>query len=161
MLKHAKKAVITLTLSLNNPVIMRQVIMDHYKNPRNHGLIDNQNYKNINLSSESCIDNIDLQVLFMENKIADFRFDGVACTISTAATSILGELVKGKTFEEALVIINNYSNMINMLEYDEEILEEAVVLKNVSVQPSRIKCATISYNGLYDLIIKEIGEQNG
>lgn len=149
-------------LSLNDPMIKREIIMDHYENPRNKGLVDDPRYIKVNMNSESCIDDIDIQILVEENIIKDFRFDGVGCTIATSSTSILSELVIDKTIEEAYEIIKQYDNMIKEAEYDEQLLLEAVVFKDVSKQANRIKCATIGYNGLLELLdsIKG-GDSNG
>ena len=126
--------------------------MDHYENPRNKGLVDDPRYIKVNMNSESCIDDIDIQILVEGNIIKDFRFDGVGCTIATSSTSILSELVIDKSIEHAYEIIKNYNDMIKELSYDEELLEEAVVFKDVSKQANRIKCATIGYNGLLELL---------
>ncbi len=149
-------------LSLNDPMIKREIIMDHYENPRNKGLIDDPRYLKVNMNSESCIDDIDIQILVENNTIKDFRFDGVGCTISTASTSILSELVIGCSISEAYQIIKEYDNMIKELPYDEILLQEAVVFKDVSKQANRIKCAMIGFNGLLELLnsLKE-GEANG
>lgn len=149
-------------LSLNDPMIKREIIMDHYENPRNKGLVDDPRYIKVNMNSESCIDDIDIQILIIDGIIKDFRFDGVGCTISTASTSILSELVIDNTIEHALKIIQEYDNMIKELDYDEVLLQEAVVFKDVSKQANRIKCAMIGFNGLLELLssIKE-GENNG
>ena len=149
-------------LSLNDPMIKREIIMDHYENPRNKGLVDDPRYIKVNMNSESCIDDIDIQILVEGNIIKDFRFDGVGCTIATSSTSILSELVIDKTIEEAYEIIKQYDNMIKEAEYNEQLLLEAVVFKDVSKQANRIKCATIGYNGLLELLdsIKG-GDSNG
>lgn len=139
-------------LSLNDPMIKREIIMDHYENPRNKGLVDDPRYIKVNMNSESCIDDIDIQILVVDNIIKDFRFDGVGCTISTASTSILSELVIDNDIEHAYNIIKNYDNMIKELEYDELLLQEAVVFKDVSKQANRIKCAMIGFNGLLELL---------
>ena len=139
-------------LSLNDPMIKREIIMDHYENPRNKGLINDPRYIKVNMNSESCIDDIDIQILVIDNIIKDFRFDGVGCTISTASTSILSELVIDNSVENAYQIIKEYDNMIKELPYDEELLQEAVVFKDVSKQANRIKCATIGFNGLLELL---------
>ena len=139
-------------LSLNDPMIKREIIMDHYENPRNKGLIDDPRYIKVNMNSESCIDDIDVQILVIDNIIKDFRFDGVGCTIATSSTSILSELVIDQSIEHAYEIIKNYNDMIKELSYDEELLQEAVVFKDVSKQANRIKCATIGYNGLLELL---------
>lgn len=141
-------------LSLNDPMIKREIIMDHYENPRNKGLVDDSRYLKCNMNSESCIDDIDIQVLIENNIIQDFRFDGVGCTISTASTSILGELIMHTTIEEAKNVIENYENMIKELPFDEVLLQEAVVFKDVSRQANRIKCAMIGYTGLKDLLVQ-------
>ena len=88
---------------------------------------------------------------------SDPIMNGVACTLSTASTSIMTQLVKGKTIDEAKVIIENYFNMIDGQPYDEELLDEAVCMKNVGKQANRIKCATIGWNGLKQLL--EEGEE--
>ena len=149
-------------LSLNDPMIKREIIMDHYENPRNKGLVDDPRYLKVNMNSEYCIDDIDIQILVIDNIIKDFRFDGVGCTIATSSTSILSELVIDKTIEEAYALIKQYDNMIKELEYDEEMLQEAVVFKDVSKQANRIKCATIGYNGLLELLDSlKGGDTNG
>ena len=109
-------------------------------------------YLKINMNSESCIDDIDIQILVENNIIKDFRFDGVGCTISTASTSILSELVINESVEKAYEIIKEYDNMIKELPYDEMLLQEAVVFKDVSKQANRIKCAMIGFNGLLELL---------
>ena len=139
-------------LSLNDPMIKREIIMDHYENPRNKGLVDDPRYLKVNMNSESCIDDIDIQILVENNIIKDFRFDGVGCTIATSSTSILSELVIDQSIEHAYEIIKNYNDMIKELSYDEELLQEAVVFKDVSKQANRIKCATIGFNGLLELL---------
>ena len=138
--------------SLDNPLILREIIMDHYENPRNHGIKDDPAYIKTNMNSETCIDNIDVEAKFNGDVIDDVRFDGEACAISTASTSIMTELVKGKTTEEARDLMKNYMNMIFETDYDEDKLEEAIAFKNTHKQANRIKCATIGWNALEKLL---------
>lgn len=138
-----------------DPMMIRQIIMDHYEYPRNKSLINDQRYIKVNLDSLSCIDNIDIQVLIEEETIKDIRFDGQACAISTASTSILSEMMKNKTIKQANEIIDNYLNMLYDKPFDEELLEEAVAFINTSKQANRIKCATLSWLGLKDIINKD------
>lgn len=139
-------------LSLNDPSIKREIILDHYENPRNKGLVEDNRYKQINMNSESCIDDFTIQVLVEDNTVKDFRFDGVGCTISTASISILSELVIGESVEKAKQIIKEYDNMIKEMPYDEIMLQEAVVFKDVSKQANRIKCAMIGFSALSSLL---------
>ena len=148
-------------LSLNDPMIKREIIMDHYENPRNKGLVDDPRYIKVNMNSESCIDDIDIQILVIDNIIKDFRFDGVGCTIATSSTSILSELVIGNSVEHAYEIIKQYQDMIKELPYDEEMLQEAVVFKDVSKQANRIKCATIGWQAIQDIIEESKKNKDG
>ena len=132
--------------SLDDPQLMREIIMDHYEHPRNRGLVDDQTYQKVNMNSDTCIDDLDIQVKFDGDKIADVRYDGEACAICTSSTSIMSTLVKGKTKAEAKKIIENYMNMIYEKDYDEELLEEAIAFKNTHKQANRIKCATLGWN---------------
>ncbi|WP_249029802.1 Fe-S cluster assembly sulfur transfer protein SufU [Tannockella kyphosi] len=132
--------------------LLRQIIMDHYENPRNHQLVDDQRYLSVNMDSSTCIDNIDIQA-YIENKtIKDIRFDGEACAICTASTSIMSELLIGKTIDNAKVIIENFMNMIYEREYDAELLEEGIAFMNTHKQANRIKCATLGWTGVTQIL---------
>lgn len=137
---------------LNDPEILRELIMDHYQYPHNHKLTEEADYKSVHMASDSCIDDITVQSKIKDGKIEDIRFDGVACTISTASTSMMTDLLKGKSVEEAEDIIHQYFNMIDAKEYDPDVLEEAVALKNVYKQANRIKCATIGWKAIDQMI---------
>lgn len=137
---------------LNDPMVLRELIMDHYQYPRNHELVDDASYASKHMASDSCIDDITVQSKIEDGVIQDIRFDGVACTISTASTSMMTDLLKGRTVDEANVIIGNYFNMIDAKEYDPDVLEEAVAMKNVYKQANRIKCATIGWKAIREMI---------
>lgn len=81
--------------SLDN-MMLRQIIMDHYENPRNRELVEDDSYKKVNMDSETCIDNIDIQAKIENGVIEDIRFDGEACAICTSSTSIMTELLIAK-----------------------------------------------------------------
>lgn len=142
-----------------DPAILRDIIMDHYEYPRNKELTDSQDYMLKHMASDSCIDDITVQTKIEDGTIQDVRFDGQACTISTASTSIMTELVKGKSIEEARKIIDNYFKMIDQQEYDEDLLEEAIAFSGVGKQANRINCATIGWKALRDMV-KESEENN-
>ena len=138
-----------------NEEMKKIIILENYQNPKNRGLIEDKTYKIINTNSESCIDQIDLQVKLEDGIIKDIRFDGEACAICTSSTSIMINMLIGKTIEDAEIIINNFQNMIEEKEYDEKILEEAIVYSDISKQPNRKKCATLTWSGMDNLIKKE------
>ena len=137
---------------LDDPMILRELIMDHYQYPHNHELVEDESYASVHMASDSCIDDITVQSKISGGKIDDVRFDGVACTISTASTSIMTDLLKGRSVSEAKEIIDNYFRMIDAKEYDPDVLEEAVAMKNVYKQANRIKCATIGWKAMAEMI---------
>ena len=146
---------------LKDPMILRQIIMDHYEYPHHHRLTAGEGYLTTHMASESCIDDIHVEARIEDGVIQDLNFDGKACTISTASTSIMADLVIGKTVDEARKIIEAYYAMIDGREYDEELLDEAVALQGVSRQANRIKCATIGWHGLEQLIKESEEEDDG
>lgn len=137
---------------MQDPMVLRQILMDHYEYPRNHQLTHDEAYMTRHMASDSCIDDIHVESKIENGVIEDIRFDGIACTIATASTSIMSELLKGKKVEEAKVIIENYHNMIDQKPYDEELLEEAIALHTVGRQANRIKCATIGWKAIEEMI---------
>lgn len=137
---------------LKDPMVLRSIIMDHYEYPRNHELCEDPEYHGKHMASASCIDDITVQVKLNGDVIEDIRFDGVACTISTASTSIMSELLKGKNREEAQAIITQYMAMVDGQNYDEELLQEAVAFHTVGKQANRIQCATIGWRAVMALL---------
>ena len=89
-----------------------------------------------------------MDIKIENNIIKDMHFDGEGCAISTSATSIMLRLLIGKSIDDALKIIDEYEKMIDEKEYDSNILEEAVVYNDIYKQPSRKKCALLSYGSL-------------
>ena len=71
---------------------------------------------------------------------------------------MMSELLSGKTINEAKTIIENYHNMIDQKEYDEELLQEAVALHTVGRQANRIKCATIGWKAIEEMIHESEGK---
>lgn len=111
--------------------VYKEHILDHYKNPRNHGSIENWDAQYTDCNP-LCGDEITIQVKTGNGKIQDIKFNGEGCCISQAATSMLTELVIGKTVEEAKQM------------QDKEILKEL----GVELAPSRMKCALLGMKAL-------------
>lgn len=139
-----------------NEDIKKMIILENYQNPKNRGLIDDDSYKVINTNSESCIDQIDLQVKLEDGVIKDIRFDGEACAICTSSTSIMINTLINKNIKEAENIISNFENMIDEKEYNEEIIKEAVVYSDIAKQPNRKKCALLTWQGMKKLVDEEL-----
>ena len=135
--------------------LKRTIILEHYQNPKNKGLIDDDSYKCVNMNNESCIDEINLMVKIIDDKIVDIRFDGEACAICTSATSVMIETLLGKSVTEAREILKNYEYMIDEKEYNSDILEVANVYSDIAKQPNRKKCALLAWWGIKKVINNE------
>ncbi|UKI29468.1 MAG: iron-sulfur cluster assembly scaffold protein [Clostridium sp.] len=86
--------------------------------------------------------------------MVDAYFDGEACAISTASTSIMIKKIIGMTIEEAKEYIENFDNMVNEKEYDKENMDEALAFDEIYKQQSRKTCATLPYRALQKLLTK-------
>lgn len=135
--------------------LKRSIILEHYQNPVNRGLIDDDSYLKANTTNDSCIDEIHLMAKIENGKIVDAKFDGEACAICTSSTSVMLHTLIGKTVEEAEKILNEFQRMINEEPYQEDILEEAIVYDDVSKQPSRKKCALLPWWGMEKILNQE------
>lgn len=137
-----------------NEELKKMIILENYQNPKNRGLIEDNSYKVINTNSESCIDQIDLQVKLENNQVKDIRFDGEACAICTSSTSIMINTLLDKDIKEAKNIIENFENMIEEKDYDKEVIKEAVVYSDIAKQPNRKKCALLTWQGMKKVIME-------
>ena len=104
------------------------------------------------MNNESCIDEIDLMVKINDNKIEDIRFDGEACAICTSSTSIMIDTLIGKNVDDVKKILTNFLNMIDEKEYDEKLLEQAIVYNDIPKQPNRKKCALLPWWGIEKIL---------
>lgn len=141
-----------------DPNLRRSIILEHYQNPKNRGLTDDKGYIRVNTNNDSCIDEIDLMIKIEDGIIKDIKFDGEACAICTSSTSIMIDTLIGKTIDEVINIYTNFSNMIDEKEYNEEVLEQAIVYDDIYKQPNRKKCALLPWWGIEKIINQIKGE---
>jgi len=132
--------------------LKRSILLEHYQNPKNRGLIDDNSYIKINMNNESCIDEVNLMVKLEDGVIKDIRFDGEACAMCISSSSIMVETLIGKTLDEAKDILVNFLNMIDEKEYNPEILELATVYDDTYKQPNRKKCVLLPWWGVEKII---------
>lgn len=123
--------------------IYREIILDHYRNPRNKGKIDNPDVV-IHDSNPLCGDQIDIYLKVVEGQIKDIKFDGKGCAISQASASMLTEMVMDKPLTTAKDISKD------------EVLEN-IGLTNLG--PARIKCALLSLKVLKMGMVKYYSEK--
>lgn len=136
--------------------LYKQVIFDHYKNPRNKGL---KGYDHVHLRNPSCGDDITVEIKVDENGIIqEINHEGSGCSICCSSASVLSETLKGKTVDEAKHLIKEFYDMMIGNDDPDEELEEALVYQGVSKFPARIKCATLSWKALEKLLNGEKDE---
>ncbi|HIV82461.1 MAG TPA: SUF system NifU family Fe-S cluster assembly protein [Candidatus Salinicoccus merdavium] len=136
--------------------LYRSVIMDHYKTPRNKGVIDDGTMT-VDMNNPTCGDAIRLTLDVQDEIVQDAKFDGEGCSISLASASMMTEAIKGKSIQHALEMSEEFSKM--MLGEDYDISEEdgdIEALSGVSQFPARIKCATLTWKAL-EKGVKETG----
>ncbi|RSK28455.1 SUF system NifU family Fe-S cluster assembly protein [Bacillus sp. HMF5848] len=137
-------------MSFNNNLdtLYRQVIMDHYKNPRNKGSLEDDSIT-IDMNNPTCGDRIHLTLKVEDDKVVDAKFDGEGCSISMSSASMMTQVIKGQSVEDALKMSKIFSDMMQGKEYDDEIdLGDIEALQGVSKFPARIKCATLAWKAM-------------
>ena len=139
---------------INFEQLYRQVIMDNYKNPANKGLILSDDYLNIHLKNPSCGDDIKVSVKIVDDQVVDIRHDGVGCSICCSSASVASKVLREKSKEEAIRLINLFLDMVKGEDVEVEDLDEAMAYKTVCQFPARIKCATLSWKAILEALEK-------
>src|SRR5215204_156550 len=127
-----------------------QIIMDHYRRPRNRGEIEGSDIEE-HLLNPLCGDEISVYADFDGDRVSDVKFTGRGCSISQASASMMTERLMGKSRGEAEAEVRSFkAMMVGEKEFPET--DDLAALKGVVQYPSRIKCATLSWtafqNGL-------------
>lgn len=136
--------------------VYNDLIMEHSMNSYNKKKLESCDFCEKG-HNPNCGDEIELQVKLDGDKIADMAFTGHGCAISQSSTSIMIDVLKGKTIEEAKKIIETFINMIKrepQTEEDLKKLDEAIAFKNIANMPARVKCALLAWHTLEDLLNK-------
>ncbi|MDR2822584.1 MAG: SUF system NifU family Fe-S cluster assembly protein [Acholeplasmatales bacterium] len=129
--------------------LFKQVILEHYKNPLNKGLINDNSYISSSFKNPSCGDQLTLQIKVQDDTIIDCRHDGSGCSICCASASILSDVIKNKNVTQAKKMIDEFSRLVLGEKVDPNILNgEVLAFSSISTFPARIKCATLSWKSL-------------
>jgi len=128
--------------------LYQEIILDHYKHPRNHGTLENADIK-IPGKNPFCGDEIILSIKLKDNIVEDVAFEGNGCAISQASASVMTEQIKGKTLQEAKKLFEEFSKMVKGdIDFDEVKMDELAAFQGVCEYPTRVKCALLSWNAL-------------
>ena len=106
--------------------LYREIILDHYRNPRNKGILDPADFSHED-TNPLCGDEVRIDLRVADGRVETVRFSGRGCAISMAAASVLTEMVEGKTVDEVKAIGRD------------DLLEEL----EAPIGPARMKCATL------------------
>lgn len=134
--------------------VYNELIMEHSMNSYNKKKLENADYCEIG-HNPNCGDEITLELKVNGDVIEDMAFSGHGCAISQASTSIMIDVLKGKTIKEAKEIIKTFIDMIKReTKSDEELekLEEAIAFRNVANMPARVKCVLLAWHTIEDML---------
>ena len=137
--------------------VYNELIMEHSMNSYNKKELKCADFCKLG-HNPNCGDEITLEVKMNGNIIEDMAFHGHGCAISQASTSVMIDTLKGKTIEEAKEIVKTFIEMIKRETKNEaelEKLEDAIVFKNISNMPARVKCALLAWHTI-EKIMEEI-----
>ena len=138
--------------------LYQDIILEHGKSPRNFGKCKDHSHE-AKGHNPLCGDQVQVYLkLDNKKKVEDLTFDGSGCAISIASTSIMTELVKGKSSTSTKEIINSFLNMIKSSNemksenLDDDQKTKIMSLSGVKQYPMRVKCATLAWHTLTSAI---------
>ena len=129
--------------------LYREVILEHYKSPRNRGQLPEPDVATRG-HNPLCGDEIEISVMIKDGIVSDLRFQGRGCSISQASASMLTEAVKGKSVEQARHLIDEFKSMMHGEDAVDEELGDIEALQGVRKYPVRIKCALLAWTTLQE-----------
>ncbi|GAA3757502.1 nitrogen fixation NifU-like protein [Spinactinospora alkalitolerans] len=148
----------------------QEIILDHYRNPHNKGLRDPYNAEAHHINP-TCGDEVTLRVTLTPGDsgdgavlnggatVSDISYDSMGCSISQASASVLTDLLTGKTVDEGLRVLEEFTSLMQSKgqgEPDEDVLEDAVAFVGVSQYPARIKCALLAWMAWKDATVQSL-----
>ena len=148
----------------------QEIILDHYRNPHHKGLRDPHDAEAHHINP-TCGDEVTLRVTLtpepgaaLDEKaiVSDVSYEGMGCSISQASTSVLTDLLIGKSVDEGMRTLDAFTEMMQSKgkgEPDEDVLEDAVAFVGVSKYPARIKCALLGWMAWKDAVSQSLDKE--
>jgi nitrogen fixation NifU-like protein len=127
--------------------LYRDVILDHNRQPRNFGMLESAD-ASVEGFNPLCGDRLTLRLRMTDDTIADIRFEGQGCAISTASASLMTEAVKGKTRAQALALFDRVHRLLTDDAAPSDELGKLAALSGVREFPARVKCASLCWHTL-------------
>ncbi len=146
---------------LNLSSLYQQLILDHYRNPRNKGELPDKTVE-VHMANPVCGDEIRLQLRVEGGRIVEAKHVGQGCSISQASVSMMTNLIKGKELWEADAVAERFTAMMHG---DEDAAKDRAMgdlraLQGVSKFPVRIKCALLAFDALQEALKDTRGAQD-
>ncbi|MCY1138819.1 SUF system NifU family Fe-S cluster assembly protein [Actinoplanes sp. Pm04-4] len=133
--------------------LYQEIILDHYKHPHGRGLRDPFNGEAHHVNP-TCGDEITVRVSALEaGELSDISYDGLGCSISQASASVLYELLRGRTPQDAAGIHEAFVALMQgrgQVEPDEDVLGDGIAFAGVAKFPARVKCALLPWMAFKD-----------
>jgi nitrogen fixation protein NifU and related proteins len=129
--------------------LYQEVILDHYKRPRNFGPLEGADHK-ADGHNPLCGDRVTIYIVMDQDVIRDIRFEGEGCAISTASASLMTEILQGKTLAEVEALFGEFHEMLtgDPSQPADPAQGKLAVFSGVREFPARVKCATLSWHTL-------------
>jgi nitrogen fixation NifU-like protein len=133
--------------------LYQELILDHYKKPRNKGALEGAT-GTAHMRNPSCGDEVHLQLRVEEGRIAEVRFLGQGCSISQSSISMMTQLLKGKSPEEAAALTRRFTELMHgdTEAARDKALGDLRALAGVSKFPVRVRCAMLGWNALEEAL---------
>lgn len=127
--------------------LYQEVILEHSKKPRNYGLLESANHKAEGYNP-LCGDHYTIFVNLKDGAISDITFQGSGCAISKASASMMTQILKGKSMEEAEALFTRFHDLVTGHGDEADALGKLAVFAGVSEFPLRVKCATLAWHAM-------------
>jgi nitrogen fixation protein NifU and related proteins len=143
----------------------QEIILDHYRHPHRQGLREPFDAESFQINP-TCGDEVTLRVALDGDRVADVSYEAMGCSISQAATSVLTDLVVGRTVAESTSTMDAFMEMVQsrgQVQPDEDVLQDAVAFAGVARYPARVKCALLGWMAFKDAVgrVDAGAEDNG
>ena len=139
---------------MNSQELYRDVILDHARNPRNRGIIQNPDFET-KVHNHLCGDELVLYLQIQNQFIEDCKTMVRGCSICEASASMMSQEVQGKSMDDVSMLSNDFQN--NLMIQDNVLndnMENLVPLINLKTHKSRLKCVALAWNALDECLDK-------
>lgn len=146
---------------MNAEDLYQEIILDHYRAKHHSGLRDPYEAE-VHHVNPSCGDEVTLRLHVDGDTVTDVSYEGMGCSISQASTSVMSDLVIGRSVSDGLDLHQEFLTLMQgrgQVEPDEERLEDGIAFAGVARFPARVKCALLGWSAFKDAAVRVSAEQ--